>query len=217
MTSQGTPAIPPAPQTSGGGAASPTTVAPSAPSGATAAEIYQGLRAQRNVLGEQLRGLERTRDALINDMRQGAPSDVARTGLEQRLAQVDQRIASVSLQIAEADAQVATAAAIPGAAVEPPRPPRSGPDPDIVAMGLVFTGLMLFPLMVAWARRIWRRSAVTISLPPELNDRMLGLERAVDSVAVEVERIGEGQRFVTQLMADRGRPALAERERDGHV
>ena len=216
MTIQGTPAAPPPPPQSPA-ASTATTVAPSAPSGATAAEIYQGLRAQRNVLGEQLRGLERTRDGIINDMRQGAPSDGARAGLEQRLAQVDQRIASVSLQIGEADAQVAVAAAIPGAAVEPPREPRSGPDPDIVAMGLFFTGLLLLPLVIAWSRRIWRRNAVTVSLPPELNDRMLGLERAVDSVAVEVERIGEGQRFVTQLMAERERPALAERERDGHV
>lgn len=216
MTTQGTPAAPPPPPASGG-AATATTVSPAAPAGATAAEIYQGLRAQRNVLGEQLRGLERTRDQLVGEMRQGSPSDVARTGLEQRLAQVDQRIASVSLQIAEADAQVALAAAIPGAAVEPPRPPRSGPDPDIVAMGLFFTGLMLLPLVIAWSRRIWRRNAVTISLPAELHERMLGLERAVDSVAVEVERIGEGQRFVTQLMAERDRPALAVRERDGHV
>jgi hypothetical protein len=215
MTLQGTPPAPPqAPAPAGvvGG-----TTAPSAPSGATAAEVYQALRAQRSVLGEQLRGLERTRDGLVADLRQGTVSDMDRTGIEQRLAQVDQRIASVSLQIAEADAQVAAAAAVPGATVQPPRPPRSGPDPDIVAMGLVFTGLMLFPLVVAWARRLWRKHAVTIALTPELGERLQGLEQAVESVALEVERIGEGQRFVTQLMAERARPMLAERERDGHV
>lgn len=127
MTSLGTPVTPPAPQSSSGGAATATTVAPSAPGGASAAELYQELRAQRNVLGEQLRGLERTQDALVNDLWQGAPSDAARTGDEQRLA------------------QVAAAAAVPGAVVEPPRPARSGPDPDIVAMGLVFTDSCSFP------------------------------------------------------------------------
>ena len=36
-------------------------------------------------------------------------------------------------------------------------------------------------------------------------DRMQRLEQAIDSIAVEVERIGEGQRFVTKLLAERGR------------
>ena len=31
----------------------------------------------------------------------------------------------------------------------------------------------------------------------------MAIERAVDTVALEVERIGEGQRFVTQLMSQR--------------
>ena len=32
------------------------------------------------------------------------------------------------------------------------------------------------------------------------------LERAVDAIALEVERISEGQRFVTRLLAERGEP-----------
>lgn len=36
-------------------------------------------------------------------------------------------------------------------------------------------------------------------------DRMKSLEQAIDSIAVELERIGEGQRFVTKLLADRSR------------
>jgi hypothetical protein len=34
---------------------------------------------------------------------------------------------------------------------------------------------------------------------------MRRLEQAIDSMAVELERIGEGQRFVTKLLAERGR------------
>jgi hypothetical protein len=34
--------------------------------------------------------------------------------------------------------------------------------------------------------------------------RLERIERAVESVAVEVERISEGQRFVTKVLADRG-------------
>jgi hypothetical protein len=32
------------------------------------------------------------------------------------------------------------------------------------------------------------------------------LQRAVEAIAVEVERISEGQRFVTQIMAEREAP-----------
>jgi hypothetical protein len=41
-------------------------------------------------------------------------------------------------------------------------------------------------------------------LTPEILEatrRMERIEQAIDTVAVEVERISEGQRFVTQLMA----------------
>ena len=43
----------------------------------------------------------------------------------------------------------------------------------------------------------------------ELEDRMVRVEQAVDAIAVEVERIGEGQRFVTKLLSDRA-PQLVE-------
>lgn len=35
------------------------------------------------------------------------------------------------------------------------------------------------------------------------DDRLLRLEQAVDSIAVEVERISEGQRFLTKLQTER--------------
>jgi hypothetical protein len=34
--------------------------------------------------------------------------------------------------------------------------------------------------------------------------RLERIEQAVDSVAIEVERISEGQRFTTKLLSDRG-------------
>ena len=36
------------------------------------------------------------------------------------------------------------------------------------------------------------------------------MEQAVESIALEVERIGEGQRFVTKLMNDRAQPMLGQ-------
>jgi hypothetical protein len=37
------------------------------------------------------------------------------------------------------------------------------------------------------------------------DERMKHLENAIDAIAVELERIGEGQRFVTKLLAEPGR------------
>lgn len=178
------------------------------PSSATAAEIYQALRAQRRVLGNQLEELEGSRGQLVLQLRETPVSDGGRAGLEQRLAQVDQRISSVSSQVAASDALLAQAAAVPGATVQPPPPPpwENGPSEELVAMGIGFTALLLFPLVFAWSRRIWRRSAVSVPIPTELVDRIGAMERSLDSVAIEVERIGEGQRFVTRLLAERASP-----------
>jgi hypothetical protein len=39
-------------------------------------------------------------------------------------------------------------------------------------------------------------------LPTEVTDRLERMEQALDSVALEVERISEGQRFTTKLLSE---------------
>ncbi len=41
---------------------------------------------------------------------------------------------------------------------------------------------------------------------PESDARLMRVESAIEAIAVEVERIGEGQRFVTRILSER--PAL---------
>ena len=48
-----------------------------------------------------------------------------------------------------------------------------------------------------------RPSAAPAQTPPELTNRLTHLEQAVDAVAIEVERIGEGQRFITRSFVDK--------------
>jgi hypothetical protein len=167
--------------------------------------IYRALRDQREILGEQLRTAQRTRDDLVRQIRESGGNDASRVGLEKRIANVDARIAEIDKQIAVSDAAVATAAAVPGATVRPPVQRQTEPDPDLI-VGLSFMTLMIvaIPITIAYARRIWRRSARTeVTLPPEMRDRMESLERGVEAIALEVERIGEGQRFLTSAMTDR--------------
>lgn len=40
---------------------------------------------------------------------------------------------------------------------------------------------------------------------PVANDRLARLEQAVDAIAVEIERISEGQRFTTRLLSEQSR------------
>lgn len=55
--------------------------------------------------------------------------------------------------------------------------------------------------------RSWRRGEVEVpAVPAALTDRLTHLEQSVDTVAVEVERIGEGQRYMTRLFTERGTP-----------
>jgi hypothetical protein len=73
------------------------------------------------------------------------------------------------------------------------------------------------PLARAFARKM-SNQAIPPAVPAELQQRLEHMEQAIDSIAVEVERISEGQRFTTKLLADRHPEAQAalptsERER----
>lgn len=170
---------------------------------ASAYDMYQAFRAQRRVLGQQMEELQDSRDNISRELQQGTVTGADRKGLEQRIGQIDERMTDLNKQIAAADAQVAKAAAVPGAAVEPPEPPRTGPPEEFYVLTGIFGVIVLLPLSIAFARRIWRRSAqVVTSIPKELTDRLMRVEQTVEATAIEIERIGEGQRFMTRLFTE---------------
>ena len=74
----------------------------------------------------------------------------------------------------------------------------------VIAIVSIF---VLFPIAFAFARNIWKRTAdgpAAKSMPnDDLVRRMAELQQSMDSMAVEIERIAEGQRFVTKLMSER--------------
>jgi hypothetical protein len=74
------------------------------------------------------------------------------------------------------------------------------------------TGHALLALLFGLgAQRLWFRdkpsAAASVMTRQELEGRLGGeanqVARAVDAIAVEVERIGEGQRFLTKLLTER--------------
>jgi hypothetical protein len=68
----------------------------------------------------------------------------------------------------------------------------------------VMTGVTIigYPVARAIARKM-DREALPPKVPLELTGRLERMEQAIDSIAVEVERISEGQRFTTKLLSER--------------
>ena len=166
-------------------------------------EVYQGALAQRRELRNQQDRLQDQRQELRNELQNEqnlSPAD--RAGVEARIKDIDVRISAIDQQIAKADAAVAQAAALPGA-TEQPRQERNGPPDEIL---IVFTIFVLMPIAIAYARRIWRKGATVVApIPKDITDRLEAMGQAVESIAIEVERIGEGQRFLTRVMSDKGK------------
>jgi hypothetical protein len=65
------------------------------------------------------------------------------------------------------------------------------------------------PLIRAWARRIEQGGRADPALDDEARARLERMEAAIEGMALEVERIAEGQRFTTKLLAERGAMAAA--------
>lgn len=165
--------------------------------------IYQGFRAQRRELTNQLDELESTRDDITSQIRELPDGSPTRKVLEDRLLDVEKRISTVDGMLAANSAQLAQAAGVPGAVVDPPRIIRQGPPEEVYIVGTVFLVIVLFPLSVALARRIWKKSVTAVvTFPRELADRLGRMEQAIEATSLEVERIGEGQRFLTRLFTE---------------
>jgi hypothetical protein len=174
--------------------------------------VYSGLVHQRDELKNQMEALREERGNVGGWLRGENLDQTDKVGLQQRMTAIDARIEALDKQIAAVDAQVASAAAVPGAIVEPPPYHREGPPEEVFVLGGIFMFVAILPISIAYARRIWRRSAAAVSaIPHDIVERFSQLDQAVESIAVEVERIGEGQRFITRVLSDGGgRAALGE-------
>ncbi|MFL5612718.1 MAG: hypothetical protein ACJ796_03570 [Gemmatimonadaceae bacterium] len=80
----------------------------------------------------------------------------------------------------------------------------------VVALsGQICGTVLIISIIAAWVMR--RRKPVIA--PNEgfarLESRLTEMQQSLDAVAIEVERISEGQRFATKLLAERGSNAAA--------
>lgn len=169
----------------------------------TAREMYEAAQRYRRTLRDQLSTAENERDEIAQQLRQPEIAGADRAGLEQRLKVLDIRVLDLQGQHADAQQREAQAAALPGATSRTPQEISNNRFEVVFGVTTVILTVLAIPIVLAWARRLWRKSSVTLSMTPELDRRLDSIEKSIDATALEVERIGEGQRFVTQLMANR--------------
>ena len=77
-------------------------------------------------------------------------------------------------------------------------------------VAVCFVLFVMSPIALSISRLLWKRGPRKMTVPtavPESNGRLERIEQAVDAIAIEVERVSEGQRFVTRLLSERT-PAL---------
>lgn len=212
-----TPSLPPAPPTppalpGAGGSGVPRVVTPGAPLPIQGRTLEQ-LRSIRSELSSQLTSASGRRDELADQLQEALARGATGAeveGLQQRIAQLDARIITIEGDIAAIGREVAVAASdedqaafFSGAAVAD-NPFGLAPG-QVTGISIVFILFVLAPLAWAAARSMLRRAnrpAPPPALPAESAQRLERLEQGMDAVAIEVERISEGQRFVTRLLTE---------------
>ena len=192
----------------GQGGAAPQVATP-----LTRAQV-RDLRERRSELSNQLNSAADRRAELAQQLvgKQGAD----RSGVEQRITLLDERILQLESDIAETGRQLTSVPRELGTSTEEPTM-FGGLEPgQVTGISIVFTIFVLFPLAIAAARLMWKRAVAPRPSPALMEgaQRLERVEQAVDTIAIEIERISEGQRFVTRLLTEtRGAEAVGAGER----
>lgn len=179
-----------------------TSVLPQDVSRPMTREDVQLLQNRRSELSRQLTSASGRRSEVVREMGRNVNG---REGLESRLKVLDERIVQLEKDIAQNGQLLASA---PPNLVQETTPPLmiggpAGAPVNVNNISIAAIVAIGFPLAVAYSIRMLRRGArAAAAFPSAVADRIARIENAVDTIALEVERISEGQRFVTRLMSD---------------
>lgn len=159
------------------------------------------LQSRREELSSQLISAARRRRELSKEL-QGQPAGPARAGIEGRLAVLDTRLAQLETDISTTGRQLSAA---PEGLLSSQENPWSGDIPDnVAAVSGAFILFVLFPIALAHTKRMWRNAgrASPSQADAASANRLERLEHGVEAIAIEIERVSEGQRFITRLLSE---------------
>jgi hypothetical protein len=167
-------------------------------------EYVAALKARKSILSDQLNSASGRRRETRDALRTATGADKA--GLEQRLATLDARIARLETDIDE-NGKLLSSVDVLTASI-PVQPNYSNRNDrmsnNMVPIAVVFTIFVLAPIAISIARMFWKRGSLPrqIIQAPDNTQRLERMEQAIDSIAIEVERVSEGQRFVTRILSE---------------
>lgn len=172
------------------------------------------LQARRSELSRQLNSADGRRRELQKQL-VNASGQQDRAGLEQRIGVLDARISGLENDLGDVGRQLSSAPA----ALATNRPQalggqsaRSRLAENVVPVSIVFTLFVLSPLALSISRGIWKRGSLPRqSASPADAQRLERMEQAMEAIAIEIERVSEGQRFITRLLSEQrvGAPLAA--------
>ena len=79
-------------------------------------------------------------------------------------------------------------------------------DPEVIIVPVVFalpSIVFIVKMWLGYRERMAMRNSLPLDVAHEIIERLERLEQGVEALAVETERIGEGQRFTTRLLSER--------------
>jgi hypothetical protein len=134
-------------------------------------------------------------------------SSADRPRLDKQLADAQHDVAATGIELSSTRDRINRLDLMPPApATVTVQTPRYDPFPTSNQIVQLSTGgmLLMFPLVLALARRLWVRGPREVQTTDlDSSPRLQRMEQAIEAIAVEVERIGEAQRFATKLLAER--------------
>lgn len=180
----------------------------------TRAEM-SAIRQRRNEMSDQLTSAQRRRENILDELRD-APAGTE-PGLQQQVQVLSDRIVAIERDL-EASGQTLRTGLVPqGTILVAPR--GSGFDrttaTDAAERGaaLGLTALVVLIVVATW-RRFRRRRGDNVRTVV-YDERMERLEQAVDAIAIEIERVGESQRYQAKLLAEANlMPAMGSAQKE---
>jgi len=168
----------------------------------TSHEEMLALLARRRQISDQLTSVTERRNEIVQKLR--SVPDEAKPGLQAQLQVLDTRAVQLETDLGAVGQDIAAASPeLISMAYEPSGPPSD----DSFAQGAAAVGVPLFLVMSAFyffSRRRWKKQTRRgqPALPSVDSDRLQRLEHGMEAMAIEIERISEGQRFVTRLLSE---------------
>ena len=172
------------------------------PDADVARALQDAATARQNAL-DQARAAQREAQQAQEQAREGARQ--AQQEMEQAKRQFERAIREATEAAADRGRGAGSEVAVP-----PPFPfPVGGPQIPEGAVVIAVAFFMMcaviavgLPIARAFSRRVDRKHAVAPAADSETRARLERIEQAVDAIAVEVERISEGQRYTTKVIGE---------------